>query len=53
MGILGAVWPDLSTTAFAEFPLLDGTLGMILVGLILGGVFGAIFYSLIELGRDQ
>ncbi len=53
MGILGAVWPDLSTNTLSSYLPVQGTFGMILVGLFLGGIFGAVFYSLIELGRDQ
>jgi hypothetical protein len=53
IGILGAIWPDLSTVTLTEYPLLNGTLGMILIGVLFGGLFGAAFYSMIELGRDQ
>jgi hypothetical protein len=53
MGILGALWPELSSNTLTDYPFLQGTFGMILIGLVLGGIFGAVFYSLIELGRDQ
>ena len=53
MGVLSLFWPDWSAAALAEYPALQGTFGMILLGLVLGGIFGAAFYSLIELGRDR
>jgi hypothetical protein len=53
MGILGALWPDLTSNTLTDYLLLQGTAGLILIGLVLGGLVGAVFYSLIELGRDQ
>jgi hypothetical protein len=53
MGILGALWPDLTSNILTNHLHLHGTFGMILAGLFLGGILGAVFYTLIELGRDQ
>lgn len=53
MALLSVFCPDLFANTLTDWTLLQGTFGMILIGLFLGGIVGAVFYSMIEFGRDQ
>lgn len=53
MLLMGQFFPDLSEIEFLDLPLPQNEIGLAAIGLCLGGLFGAVFYTLIELGRDQ
>ena len=51
-GILGVVFPGWPTAVARKFPLLPSTFAMHLVGMLLGGMIGAVVYALKEFAHD-
>lgn len=51
-GILGVVFPRWPTVVARKFSLLPSTLAMHLIGMLLGGMIGAVVYALKEFARD-
>ena len=51
MVILAMLYPDMSANMLMKYPLLPGTFGPELIGLVLGGMVGTVSYTVLELGR--
>jgi len=45
------LFPDMSANMLMKYPLLPGTFGPELIGLVLGGMVGTVSYTVLELGR--
>lgn len=51
-GILGVVFSGWPAAVARKFPLLPSTFAMHLLGMLLGGMIGAVVYALKEFARD-